>query len=52
MELADITSYGRKVISGTLSVDWDSDENLAAVNEKVLLLTKGCKCKTKLLRRV
>ena len=52
MELADITSYGRKVISGTLSIDWDSDENLAAVNEKVLLLTKGCKCKTKLLRRV
>ena len=33
------------MINGTLSIDWDSDANQAAVNERVLLLMKGCKCK-------
>ena len=46
MEVAEITSYGWNVIDGILSIDCDSDENQAAVNERVLLLTKGCKCKT------
>ena len=43
MAVAEITSCGWNVINGTLSIDWDSDENQAAVNERVLLLTKGCK---------
>ena len=46
MEVAEITSYGWNVIDGILSIDWDSDENQTEVNERVLLLTKGCKCKT------
>ena len=46
MQVADITSCGWNVIDGILSIDWDSNENQATVNERVLLLTKGCKCKT------
>ena len=46
MQVADITSCGWNVIDGILSIDWDSDENQATVNERVLLLTKGYKCKT------
>jgi hypothetical protein len=46
MQVADITTCGWNVTDGILSIDWDSDENRAAVNERVLLLTKGCKCKT------
>ena len=46
MQVADITTCGWNVIDGILSIDWDSEENRAAVNERVLLLTKGCQCKT------
>ena len=46
MQVANINSYGWKVVDDTLAIDWDSAENQAVVNERVLLLTKGCKCKT------
>ena len=46
MEVAGITSCGWNLINGILSIDWDSDEIQAAVNERVLLLTKWCKRKT------
>ncbi len=46
MQVADITTCGWNVTDGILSIDWDSDENQAAGNERVLLLTKGCQCKT------
>jgi len=46
MQLAAVTSYGWNIIDGILTMDWDSTENITAVNERVLLLTKGCKCKT------
>ena len=46
MQVADVTHCGWNVTDGILSIDWDSAENQAAVNERVLLLTKGCKCKT------
>ena len=45
MQVADITRCGWKINNGIVSIDWDSDSNLAAINEKVILLTKGCKCK-------
>ena len=40
MQAADIPSCGWNV--GILFIDWDSDENQAAVNERILLLTKKC----------
>ena len=33
MQLATITSYGWKVVDDILTIDWDSDENQAAINE-------------------
>lgn len=46
LQLATITSYGWNIVDDVLIIDWDSEENQAAVNERVVLLTKGCKCKT------
>ena len=46
VRVPDITTCGGNLVDGILSVDWDSDENQAAINERVRLLTKGCKCKT------
>ena len=46
MQVADITSCGWNVIDGILSIEWDSDDNQAAISERILLLTKGCKCRT------
>ena len=43
--IADITSCGWNVIDGILSIDLDSDENQAAVNARILLVRKRCKCK-------
>ena len=37
MQEANITSYGWNVVDSILSIDWDSDENWAAVNARVLL---------------
>ena len=41
-----ITSYGWNLKDEVLTIDWDSAENISAVEERVMLLTKGCKCKT------
>ena len=38
MQVADITRCGWKINNGIVSIDWDSDSNLAAINEKVILL--------------
>ena len=46
LEVAPITNYGWNVINDVLTIDWESDENRTAVSERVLLLTKGCRCKT------
>ena len=46
MQVANITSHGWNVVDDNLTIDWDSNENQTAVNERVLLLTIGCKCKT------
>ena len=46
MQVATITNFGWNLADNVLTIDWDSAENQAAVNERVLLLTKGCHCKT------
>ena len=38
--------YGWKLTSGQLEIDWDSDENIRHIQEKVRLLLRGCTCKT------
>ena len=42
MQVATITDFGWNLADNVLTIDW---ENQAAVNERVLLLTKGCHCK-------
>lgn len=37
---------GWKVDSNSLAVDWDSEENLIQVRTRVMLIKKGCGCKT------
>ncbi len=46
MALEPMTTYGWDIQDGTLSVIWDSQENLDAVRERVSALLKGCKCAT------
>jgi hypothetical protein len=46
MTLLPITQYGWKLTDERLTVDWDSEENIQAVNERVAGLLKGCHCKT------
>ena len=46
MTLLPITQYGWKLTNEGLTVDWDSKENIQAVNERVARLLKGCHCKT------
>ena len=41
-----ITQYGWKLTDERLTVDWDSEENIQTVNERVAGLLKGCHCKT------
>ena len=42
----DVEQYGWKLTSGQLEIDWDSDENIKHIQEKVRLLLRGCTCKT------
>ena len=42
--LPPIENYGWKKSSGTVSPDWDSDENIKAIEDRVSFLLKGCKC--------
>ena len=46
MTLQPITQYGWKLTDDVLTVDWDSEENIRAVNEKVAGLLRSCHCKT------
>ena len=46
MQFTNIATCVWNVIDSILSIDWDSEENQAAVNERVLLLTKRCQCKS------
>ena len=44
--LRPVQQYGWKLTSGQLEIDWDSDENIRHIQEKVRLLLRGCTCKT------
>jgi hypothetical protein len=45
----NIHRSGWKVIadSGIMNIVWDSAENIASIQERISLLTRGCGCKTK-----
>ena len=44
--LEPISNYGWNVESETLSVQWDTEENMQMVRERVNVLLRGCKCVT------
>ena len=44
MVLLDLTQCGWKIVDDKLEIDWESDENLSAVRERVGLLFRGCSC--------
>ena len=45
MVLQPITQYGRNIKDEGLTIDeWNTEENLAAIRERVHLLIRGCKC--------
>lgn len=44
--LQPVTEFGWKVVDNTLTVVWDSNENMAMIQERVSQLLNGCKCKT------
>ena len=46
MVLQPLNSHGWTIPDGHLTIEWDSMENIKAIQEQVSLLTKGCKCKT------
>lgn len=46
MQLQPLSNNGWKIMDNTLTVDWESDENVAAINARVSSLLKGCKCKS------
>ena len=46
MVLQPLNSHGWTIDDGHLTIDWDSMENIKAIQDRVSLLTKGCKCKT------
>ena len=41
-----LSEYGRQISKNTLNIDWDSENNMVAVRERVAGLLKGCSCKT------
>ena len=46
MNLALLTNFGWSETGSGIAIDWDSEDNLQAVQQRILMLTKGCKCKT------
>lgn len=46
MSLKPITEYGWNINNDILTVDWDCEDNMKAVRERVEGLLKGCSCKT------
>ena len=46
LQLEDMFSYGWKLVDGKLAIDWDSAQNITRIQQRVTMLTKGCKCKT------
>ncbi len=46
MVLQPLSEFGWNINNDILTIDWDSKENMEAVQERVTGLLKGCKCKT------
>ena len=47
IEYPPLDMYGWKLTdTGTLLIDWDSEENMTEVRTRVALIRKGCGCKT------
>ena len=46
MTLQPLVQYGWKKGNETLIIDWNSEKNVTAVNDRVHGLLKGCKCKS------
>ena len=46
IKLAPLTCWGWQLNDNSLSVEWDSRENIKAVNDRVSTLLEGCKCAT------
>ncbi len=44
MNLEPITLYGWAIQDSRLTIQWDTEENLKAIRERVTTLTRGCKC--------
>ena len=42
----DPNQYGWSTDSNNISIVWDTEEHMAAVQSRVLLLTRGCSCKS------
>ena len=46
LELRPLTEFGWRTSQDKLIFDWDSQENVDSINERVSALLKGCKCRT------
>ena len=46
MTIEEPQDHGWKYKGDELIVEWDSEENTSRVQERVQLLTRGCKCCT------
>ena len=46
MVLHPLANFGWKVTDESLTFDWDSENNMEAVRQRVIQLLKGCKCRT------
>ena len=39
-----IINYGWKIKDDTLTIEWDTEKNIQSIRDRILILTKGCKC--------
>ena len=46
MVLPDIEQFGWKIVNNSLTIVWDTDENIQTIHNRVEALLKGCKCTT------
>ena len=46
MELQPLEQFGWKIVGDSLTMEWDSEENIDAVQQRVSTLLRGCKCRT------
>ena len=44
MSLMPIINYGWKIKDDTLTIEWDTEKNIQSIRDRILILTKGCKC--------